>query len=150
MIRKSTFTILIVLICVVASLEVTQDRRDIINFDIPVDNNNNNGGRRERSVSLFGRYVNMVMSRIIPWQKRIPVLNGARFVSKRENIKYWEKPGGKSAYEKDLALIVRKKAENRPNVEPLISKGTTHNVYRLRLESINIKGEWSTDVITYF
>ena len=111
-----------------------------VSDDHSVSNNNNNGGRRERSVSLFGRYVNMVMSRIIPWQKRI-VLNGARFVSKRENIKYWEKPGGKSAYEKDLALIVRKKAENRPNVEPLIGKGTTHNVCRLQLESIHIKGE---------
>ena len=152
----ATFAVVFVFVYCVSSLEVGQSREGVIEHqetslvsDLDLASNNIND-RRARSFSALGKSVNFVMSRIVPWQKRIPILTGARFVGKRENIKYWEKPGGKSEYEKDLALILRKRSEDRPNVEERISAGTTHKVYRLRIENFDIKGEWSTHIITYF
>ena len=66
----STAAVLIMCVGITVSHVVSRHRKDVfkleetghVSEDHPVSNDNNNGGRRERSVSLFGRYVNTVMS----------------------------------------------------------------------------------------
>ena len=144
-------------ICFASPVELQHGEGDILvtKFDYSndlhlVDDNNRNARSVSVVKNVFGKYSNYIMSKILPWQRRMPLLTGAKLVSKKGNTKYWEKPGGKEQFEKDLALVYRKRAENKPNVEQIISKGKTGKTYRLRLENINLKGEWSTDIITYF
>ena len=150
-------TVVFVCACFASPLETEQyGEGDIEDQEIgylndlrPVDDN----GRNARSVSaaknVFGRYANIIMSKILPWQKRIPVLTGAKLVSKRGNTKYWEKTGGRAQFQKDLDLINIRRADNKPNVKTISSTGRISETCRLRLESKNLKGQWSVDIITY-
>ena len=99
---------------------------------------------------VFGKYVNRLMAKVLPWQQRIPVFTGAKFINQKLNVRHWEKPGGKGQFEKDFEMISRRRVADKPNVKKMISEGDSgRKVYRLQLESKTIAGTWAVDIITY-
>ena len=110
--------------------------------------------RNERSVhvsagrNFLGRNARNIITKLLPLKYRIPVFAGAKLVKLRGRTRYWEKLGGKEQFEKDLAKLYRSENQAK-SVETFNGMGGAGEPYSLRLESKNLRGQRTVEVITY-